>query len=120
MSVVVLPDPVPPDTKTLSLASTQARRKSNISGVAVPNRMRSSTPTGQAGNFRTVIARPDQRERLDDGVDAGAVLEAGVDRGLDPSMRRPSGVMMRSMMRSTCSLFRKWLSTRWIFPARSM
>ena len=28
----------------------------------------------------------------------GAVLEAGVDRGLDPSMRRPSGVMMRSMM----------------------
>ena len=43
LRVVVLPDPVPPERKTLRRASTQARRKSNISGVAVPKRMRSST-----------------------------------------------------------------------------
>jgi hypothetical protein len=43
LSVVVLPEPVPPETKMLSRASTEARRNSNISAVAVPNRMRSST-----------------------------------------------------------------------------
>ena len=36
LSIVVLPEPVPPETKMLSRASTQARRKSNMSGVAVP------------------------------------------------------------------------------------
>jgi hypothetical protein len=46
LRVVVLPEPVPPDTKMLRRASTHARRKSNMSAVAVPNRMRSSTVKG--------------------------------------------------------------------------
>ena len=79
LRVVVLPEPVPPDTKMFRRASTQARRKSNMSAVAVPNRMRSSTVNGEAENFRIGDDRADQRQRRDDGVDAGAVGQAGVD-----------------------------------------
>src|SRR3972149_214179 len=39
-------------------ASTHARRNSNISEVAVPNRTRSSTVYGEVGNFRMVIVGP--------------------------------------------------------------
>ena len=53
LRVVVLPDPVPPDTNTLRRASTQALRNSNISAVAVPKLTRSSTVNGLAANFRT-------------------------------------------------------------------
>ena len=79
LSVVVLPEPVPPETKMLRRASTHARRKSNISAVAVPNRIRSSTVNGDAENFRIVMTGPDQRQRRDDRVDAGAVGQAGID-----------------------------------------
>ncbi len=61
LSVVVLPEPVPPETKMLSRASTQAFRKSNISGVAVPKRMRSSTVKGEAANLRMVMTGPTRR-----------------------------------------------------------
>ena len=91
LRVVVLPEPVPPETKTLSLASTQARRNSNISGVAVPKpdevvdreRLGRELPDGDD--------RPDERERLDDRVDARAVGQAGVDaraRFVDPPAER--------------------------------
>ncbi len=43
LSVVVLPEPVPPETKTFRRPSTQARRKSNISADAVPKPTRSAT-----------------------------------------------------------------------------
>ena len=79
LRVVVLPEPVPPETKMFRRASTQALRKSNISGVAVPKRTRSSTVNGDAENFRIVITGPDQRQRRDDRVDPGAVGQAGVD-----------------------------------------
>ena len=36
LRVVVFPEPVPPERKRLRRASTQARRKANISSVAVP------------------------------------------------------------------------------------
>ena len=70
LRVVVLPDPVPPDTNRLSRASMHAWRKSNISGVAVPNRMRSSTVYGVLRELADRDDRADQRERLDDGVHA--------------------------------------------------
>ncbi len=109
--VVVLPEPVPPDTKRLSRASMQPRRKSNISGVAVPNRIRSSTVYGVAANFRTVMTGPTR--------DSGAMIaltrepsgRRASTRGLESSMRRPIGVMIRSMIRSTCSSSRNVLST---------
>ena len=37
LSSVVFPEPVPPEMNMLSRASTQARRNSIISAVAVPN-----------------------------------------------------------------------------------
>ena len=46
--MVVLPEPVPPATKMFRRARTQASRNSNISGVAVPKRTRSSTVNGVA------------------------------------------------------------------------
>ena len=59
-SIVVLPEPVPPETTMFRRASTQARRKSNISGVAVPKRIRSSTVNGEAENLRMVMHRADR------------------------------------------------------------
>ena len=50
-----------------------------MSAVAVPKRMRSSTVNGEAENFRIVMTGPDQGQRRDDGVDAGAVGQAGID-----------------------------------------
>ena len=41
--------------------------------------MRSSVVNGLAANFRMVMTGPDERQRRDDGVDAGAVGQAGVD-----------------------------------------
>ena len=99
--VVVLPEPVPPDTKMLRRASTQARRKSNISGVAVPNRIRSSTVNGVAANLRMVSTGPIS----DSGGMMAFTREPSARRastiGLDSSMRRPIGEMIRSMMRMT-------------------
>ena len=91
----------------------------NISGVAVPNRTRSSTVNGFAANLRTVMTGPTS--------DSGSMIALTRDpsgrrastRGLDSSIRRPIGAMIRSMTRSTCSSFRKTLSIRWILPCRS-
>ena len=79
LSIVVLPEPVPPETTMFRRAFTQASRNSTISGVAVPKRTRSSIVNGVAENFRMVMHRPDQRQRRDDGVHAGAIGQAGVD-----------------------------------------
>ncbi len=62
LSIVVLPEPVPPETKMLSRASTQAFRKSNMSGVDVPKRIRSSTVSGDAANFRMVMTGPNEAD----------------------------------------------------------
>ena len=118
--VVVLPEPVPPDTKTLRRASMHTRRNSNISADAVPNPMRSSTVNGLAANFRMVMTGPTS----DSGAMTAFTREPSGSRastrGLVSSMRRPIGVMIRSMIRRTCSSLRKWTSTRWILPRRSM
>ena len=101
LRVVVLPEPVPPDTKTLRRASTQTLRNSNISAVAVPKRTRSSTVNGLAENFRIVMTGPIS----DTGSITALTREPSGRRastlGLDLSMRRPRGAMIRSMIRST-------------------
>ena len=119
-SAVVLPEPVPPDTNTLSRARTQALRKSNISAVAVPNPIMSSTVIGRAGNFRTVITGPTSDSGSMTALTRDPSGRRASTRGLEASMRRPRGVMIRSMIRRTCSSFRKYVSTREILPARSM
>ena len=107
LSMVVLPEPVPPDTKTLRRASTRMRRKSNISGVDVPKRIRSSVVSGDAANLRMVSTGPTSDNggmmaltRLPSTSQASTI-------GLDSSTAPASGEMMRSMMRITCSSFWK-------------
>ena len=116
LSIVVLPEPVPPETKTLRRASTHARRKSNISGVEVPKRIRSSVVSGVAANFRMVSTGP---TRLIGGM-ITLTREPSTRRastiGLDSSTRRPMGEMMRSMMRITCSSFWKVTLVSSILP----
>ena len=91
LSIVVLPEPVPPETKMFRRASTHARRKSNISGVAVPKRIRSSVVSGVAANLRMVMTGP---TRLIGGMTA-LTREPSTRRastiGDDSSMRRPIG-----------------------------
>ena len=62
----------------LRRASTQARRKSNISGVAVPKPTRSLTVYGFAENFRTVMTGPVSESG---GMIAFTVGQASVDLG---------------------------------------
>ena len=91
LSVVVLPEPVPPDTKMFRRASTHARRNSNISGVEVPKRIRSSVVNGLAANFRIVMTGPTS----DSGGMIALTREPSVRRastiGEDSSTRRPIG-----------------------------
>ena len=91
LRVVVLPEPVPPDTNRFRRASMHARRNSNISDVAVPNRMRSSTVYGVCRELPDGDDGADERQRLDDRVDARAVGQARVDaraRLVDPAAHR--------------------------------
>ena len=85
LSRVVLPVPVPPETITLSRAST-ALSSSAISGDRVPKLMRSSTVKGSLENFR-IERRPAERQRRNDRVDAGSVGQGE---------RRPAGTICRS------------------------
>src|SRR4051794_38752333 len=120
LSVVVLPEPVPPDTKTLRRASTHAFRKSNISGVAVPNRIRSSTVNGDAANFRIVITGPMSERGGMMALTREPSARRGATIGLDSSTRRPIGAMIRSMIRITWSSFWKTTFVSSILPDRSM
>ena len=71
LSSVVLPEPVPPATTMLSLATTQALRKSPTTAVTLPNLMRSSMPKDVWQlNFRMVIDGPSTAHGANDGVDA--------------------------------------------------
>ena len=80
LSVVVLPEPVPPEITMLRRPRTQALRKSRTGGENVPKadqvrvgeRVRRELSDGQ---HRAV-----ERHRRDHGVDPGAVGQAGVDQ----------------------------------------
>ena len=63
--------------------------------------------TGFAGNFRTVMTGPTSDSGSMTALTREPSGSRASTRGLDASIRRPSGVMIRSMMRRTCSSFRK-------------
>ena len=69
----------------------QARRKSNISGVAVPKPMRSSTVYGLAENFRTVMTGPTSESGWTIAFTREPSGRRASTRGLVSSMRRPDG-----------------------------
>ena len=57
-SIVVLPVPVPPETSTFSLPSTQASRNAAAWWESVPKAIRSSIVSGSRENLRTVSDGP--------------------------------------------------------------
>ena len=119
LRVVVFPEPVPPERKRFRRASTQARRKANISPVAVPKWTRSSTPN-LVPNLRTVMTGPTSESGRMMAFTREPSGSRASTRGLVSSMWRPRGVRMRSMMLRTCSSSRKVMSTFSMRPARSM
>ena len=78
-SVVVLPAPVPPETRMLSRPRTHCSRKSATARVIVPKPIRSSTWYGSAANLRIVSSEPSMASGGMIGVDPAAVGQAGVD-----------------------------------------
>ncbi len=103
LSSVVLPVPVPPETITLSRASTQALSSSAISGESVPKPIRSSTVNGSLANLRMVSVEP-----LKASGGMIALTREPSDRrastsGEDSSIRRPTLETIRSMTRRRCS-----------------
>ena len=119
-SMVVLPVPVPPEMRQLSLAFTQAARKASISGVALliatmslirsgepPNRrMESTGPSMASGGMMALTRAPS-------GSRASAM-------GDDSSMRRPTRETIRTMICCRCALSRKRTLVSSSLPNRSM
>ena len=94
-----MPVPVPPETSTFNLASTQACRSSASSVVRVPNPIRSWTWNGSRANLRIVNEEP---LKASGGITA-LIREPSARRastsGEDSSMRRPTRETIRSMIR---------------------
>ena len=105
LSVVVLPEPVPPLTRILSLALTQASRNVAIFSSRVPKLTKSFIESAVFENFLIVTAGPTK----DNGGMIILTREPSARRastnGEDSSTRRPSGVKIRSIM------LIKWVSS---------
>ena len=119
-SVVVLPEPVPPEMRMLSLPRTHASRNWAHFGVSVPKRSRSSILKGSLRNFRIVSVGPETASggmmaftREPSGRRASTIGEAS-------SMRRPMREMILSMIRSRCWSSTNAASVSTILPRRSM
>ena len=88
LSRVVLPVPVPPETMMFSRPTDAAPRGTGPTpGSACRGRIRSSTWQRVAGELPDGEARPVDGQRGDDGVDARAVGQAGVDHAATPRRR---------------------------------
>jgi hypothetical protein len=119
-SVVVLPAPVPPDTRMLRWPRTQEARKSAAARVMVPKPTRSSTSYGSVENLRTVRSEPSTASggmtaltRLPSGSRASTI-------GLDSSTRRPTLPTILSIVRRRWFSSTKFPSTRCSRPSRSI
>ena len=76
---VVLPEPVPPDTKMLRRASHAGLQELEHLGRGRPEADEVGHRVGPRGELADGDHRAHERERLDDGVDARAVGQAGID-----------------------------------------
>jgi hypothetical protein len=103
LSNVVLPDPVPPEMRTLSSAWTQRSRKSTASSDSEFNRTRSVSSSRRLENLRMVSSAP---ESDNGGITALTRLPSGSRAstiGEDSSTRRPISLTMRLMIRRRCA-----------------
>ena len=119
LSSVVLPVPVPPETMTLSRASTQAFSSSAISGERVPKLIRSSTVNGSLENLRMVSVDPLNASGGMIALTREPSARRASTSGEDSSIRRPTRETMRSMTRRRCSSEVNRVVVRSSLPLRS-
>src|SRR5881227_3177996 len=85
--VVVLPEPVPPETRMFMRPSTAAWRNSAMAGLRLPSCFRSSMPSTASLNLRMVSAAPwmaaGRQARVDHRVEAVDVAPGGRDHAAD-------------------------------------
>ena len=120
LSEVVLPEPVPPDTRMFIRPSTAALRNSDMAGLRLPSRVRSSMPSTASLNLRIVSAGP--------WMDAGLMIaltrlpsgRRASTIGFRPSMWRPVVATMRRMVSSSWFSSSKRTSALVSTPRRSM
>ena len=99
---VVFPEPVPPEIRTFSSASTQRLRKSTVSELSVPSRVSSVMSSRLLLNLRIVTSGP---LRDSGGITALTRLPSGSRAstiGDDSSMRRPTCATILLMIRRRC------------------
>jgi hypothetical protein len=103
LSIVVLPDPVPPAMIVETLPATAAARTSDIAGRRVPSSISRSMSRARSANFRIETSGPS----MVIGRAATLTREPSRDRastmGDDSSTRRPIAVTIRLMMRRRCA-----------------
>ena len=120
LSVVVLPEPVPPLMRMFSRPRTQASSTSAAGRVRVPMVTRSLTVNGSLENLRMVSEQP---SRAIGGSTALTRLPSGrraSTMGLASSTRRPTRDTMRSIVRRRCSSSENRRSVWKSRPPRSM
>ena len=119
LSMVVLPVPVPPETRMLQRASTQALRKPTASLSSVPNLTRSSTLSGSFLNLRIVSKAPSSASGAITALTREPSSRRASQSGLSSSMRRPTDATIRPMVCTRCSSLSKRAAVNSILPPRS-
>jgi hypothetical protein len=119
LSSVVLPVPVPPDTRMFRPPRTHAEISPASAGVSVPRPMRSSTWSGSRENLRMVSMGPSTASGGITAFTRDPSARRASTIGDDSSMRRPTWATMRSITRRRWSLDRNRASVASITPWRS-
>ena len=103
LSSVVFPAPVPPDTMTLVRQATAARTKSSIGCVSESRSTRSCAPSRSVRNRRIDSTGPSSARGGMMALTREPSASLASTIGLDSSMRRPTELTIRSMIRSRCA-----------------
>ena len=119
LSSVVLPEPVPPETRTLRRARTQAASRSAARWSRVPTPTSSSIVKGR-GNLRIVTTGPSSARGGRITLTRSPVRRRASTMGLDSSTRRLTVDTMRSMVWSSCSVLTNRSLASSMRPSRSM
>src|SRR3979411_1194070 len=97
-SSVVLPEPVPPETRMLNLARTHERRNAMSSGLDDLNRLTTSAgPHFSLANFRIVRHGPLSAIGGMTTLTREPSFKRASQIGVDSSTRRPTRLTIRSM-----------------------
>ena len=119
LSVVVLPDPVPPQMTMFRRPRTQTSISSATPRGKVPNPTRSSTVKGSRANLRMVRMLPSRAMGCTTALTREPSGSRASTMGLASSTRRPTRPTILSMVRRRWASLENRAVTGWICPARS-